>query len=54
LFSVEDLVAIMGKLSNNFTKISTDDFDDDKSNKNDSVLIDSKTTNKGKPWDYEN
>lgn len=60
MFSVEDLVAIMGKLSNNFTKISPDDFDDDsKTNKNDSVLIgvegEGELDGKKKAsWDYEN
>jgi len=53
MFSVEDLVAIMGKLSNNFTKITPDDFDDDSSNKNESALLDNNKY-KGKAWDYEN
>lgn len=40
LLSVEDLVAIMGKLSNNFTKITEDDFDDTQSqtSKNEKVV----------------
>lgn len=56
MFSVEDLIAIMCKLSNNFTKISPDDFDDDsKTNKNDSVLIEVEGDEKKKAsWDYEN
>lgn len=42
----------MGKLSNNFTKISPDDFEG--SSKHNSVLMDENLEHQGKSWDYEN